>query len=305
MPTIDVTEQDAGKRLDVVLSSQLELSRSQIQKLIKSGEITVDNNHVRPNLLVETGSVIFFPEAEVYTPKPKTGPAPVLEIIYQDDDVMVINKPAGLLVHQATPLDADPTVVDAVLEHHPNIADVGDDPTRPGIVHRLDKDVSGLMVVAKTQPAFEFLKKQFQSRTVEKLYLALVYGELPEDHDTIELKIARSKARGRMVARTADQEGKESKSEYYVLKKLKFTTYVRVQIHTGRTHQIRVHMHALGHPLVGDKLYKIKKMKIKPIELDRIFLHATKLSFKLPSGEQKTFESPLPKELELLLEQLP
>jgi len=303
MPEIIVTDSENEQRLDVFLASQLELSRSQIQKLIKAGEVTLSGESVRPNARLETGSVIFYPEDEMLVPV-KSSPAPMLDVLFQDDSVLVINKPAGLIVHQATPHDTDPTVVDALLELHPEISDIGEDPTRPGIVHRLDKDVSGVMVIAKTQEAFGELKKQFQNRTVEKEYIALVYGSLPEDHGIIDLKIARSKARGRMVARPESQEGKESKTEYTVIERLPSTTHVRVRIHTGRTHQIRVHFHALGHPLVGDKLYKMRKMKFKPIELDRIFLHARRLGITLPGGERKIFETPLPSELQTLLRKL-
>ncbi|PJA45291.1 RluA family pseudouridine synthase [Candidatus Uhrbacteria bacterium CG_4_9_14_3_um_filter_50_9] len=301
MPELHPTPSDLGVRLDVFVTAHLDLSRSQIQRLIKAGSITLDDKKVTPHTPIESGSVVFYPEAEVVMSAKKTGTAPLLEVVYEDKDVMVIDKPAGIIVHQATPHDTDPTVVDALLELHPEIIHVGDDPARPGIVHRLDKDVSGLMVIAKTQEAFEDLKKQFQSRTVQKEYLALAYGELPLDHDTIDLKIIRSKVRGRMVARPESQEGKESLTEYDVLERLKTTTYVRVRIHTGRTHQIRVHFFALGHSLVGDKLYKMKKMKWRPIDIDRIFLHATKLAFHLPSGEEKMFESTLPKELEQVL----
>jgi 23S rRNA pseudouridine1911/1915/1917 synthase len=304
MPLITITEAGAGGRLDAFLPNILKTSRAQIQKLIKAGEITLNNETVRTNTRLEVEDIIFYPEAEVFAPPVKSGSAPILDVIYQDDDLMVINKPAGLIVHQANERDTNPNVVDAILELHPSIAEVGDDPTRPGIVHRLDKEVSGLMVIAKTQEGFDHLKKQFKDHSIEKFYLALVYGDLPQDADSITLKIARSRARGRMVARTDAQEGKEARTDYHVLERLKETTYVRVQIHTGRTHQIRVHFFALGHSLVGDKLYKIKKMRVKPIALDRIFLHATKLSFKLLNGEMKTFELPLPPDLQTILTSL-
>jgi 23S rRNA pseudouridine1911/1915/1917 synthase len=296
MPELIVPESANGQRIDTFLATQIELSRSQIQKLIKEGVVTLSGSSVRPNARVETSSVIFYPETEIETAT-KTGPAPILNVLFEDDDVMVIDKPAGLIVHQASPKDVEPNVVDALLELHPNIIEVGDNPIRPGIVHRLDKDVSGVMVIAKTQEAFEHLKKQFQDRTVEKEYIGLVYGPLSEDHAFINLKIARSKSRGRMVARPVSQEGKDSITEYSIIERLKTTTHIRVNIHTGRTHQIRVHMHALGHPLVGDKLYKLKKMKYRTIELDRIFLHARRLVFTLLSGERKLIEVDLPPEL--------
>jgi 23S rRNA pseudouridine1911/1915/1917 synthase len=301
MPELHPNLSDRGTRLDVYLTKHLNLSRSQIQKLIKAGSVTLNGNPVTPHTAIESESIVFYPETEIKLSTEKSGAIPILDVVYEDQDVMVINKPAGLIVHQATPYDTNPTVGDAVLELKPEIAHVGDDPTRPGIVHRLDKDVSGLMVIAKTQPAFEHLKKQFQSRTIHKEYLALVYGELPKDHDFIDLKIIRSKSRGRMVARPDSQEGKEALTEYHVIERLKTTTYVRVRIHTGRTHQIRVHFFALGHSIVGDQLYKLKKMKWRPIDIDRIFLHATRLTFQLPNKEEKTFTSPLPDKLENIL----
>ena len=301
MPEHIIKEEDAGGRLDAFLPSIIDTSRAQIQKMIKAGAITLNGETVRTNTLLEPGAVIFYPGAEAFALPVKTEPAPILNIVFEDDDLMVINKPAGLIVHRANERDVNPNVVDGILKLYPSIIEVGDDPSRPGIVHRLDKDVSGLMVIAKTQEPFEFLKEQFKERTIEKFYLALVYGDLPKDADTVTHQIARSRARGRMVARTGDQEGKEARTDYHVLERLKDTTYVRVQIHTGRTHKIRVHMFALGHSIVGDKLYKIKKMRVKPIVLDRIFLHASKLSFDLLNGERKTFELPVPPELEAIL----
>ncbi len=306
MPIYSVQAHEAGQRIDVVLSAQIDSSRSKIQKLIKAGEITCNNEVVKPNHLVEEGDKLYYPTLLMQSPAPKKGPAPILDILYRDEDIIVIDKPAGLLVHQATSQDAEPTVVDAILERYPEVANVGEDPTRPGIVHRLDKDVSGVMVIARTQEMFEHLKRQFQNRTVKKEYLALVYGELPKDKGDITLRIARSKARGRMVARPESQEGKEAVTRYEVIERFKTATYIRVQILTGRTHQIRAHFKAIDHPLVGDKLYKKKQMKnIRPIKLNRIFLHAHKLTLTLKNGIRQTFTSPLPNELQEILSKLP
>ncbi len=297
-----VTGEQEGKRIDLFLSEQSEFSRAHIQKLIKSGDILVDGKPCKPNKRLESGEHIFVPELEMSAPPVKRGDIPILHVVYEDDDLLVINKPAGLLVHKHDgPMD-EPTVVDALLERNPEIANVGDNPVRPGIVHRLDKDVSGLMVIAKTPEAFVSLKTQFQNRLVYKEYLALVYGTLPKDHDFIELKIARSKVRGRMVARPDSQEGRDAKTEYEVIARSKNRTYVRVILHTGRTHQIRVHFLAIDHPVVGDTLYKKTHMKnIKPVDLGRLFLHAHKLRIRLMDGKEKLFEEPLPQELEQLL----
>lgn len=303
MPLIKITEEDEGERLDLFLTRKMTSSRSSIQKLIKNGNVTVDDKAAKPNYIVQKNDEIFYPEVEPPI-QTKDGVTPILEIVYQDDDLVIINKPSGLLVHEAYKNENRHTVVDALLELYPEIANVGDDPKRPGIVHRLDKDVSGLLVIAKTQEAFEYLKKQFQNRTIKKEYLALVYGRLPKDNDVVNLKITRSKSKGRMVARPQSQEGKEALTEYDVIERFATTTFARVKIQTGRTHQIRVHFQALGYPIVGDKLYQLKKMKYRQIQINRIFLHATSLSLKLPSGKIKSFKSPLPDDLQLLLRNL-
>lgn len=303
MPEIQVTQEDAGERLDRFLSKHLPLSRAHIQRLIKETRVKINGEEAKTKTIVKVDDIIFYPDDKLQTDQKKETP-PILEILYQDDDLLVINKPAGLLVHEAHKDEKRATVVDVLVKLFPKIATVGDDPKRPGIVHRLDKDVSGVMVIAKTQRAFDHLKFQFQARTVGKEYLALVYGALPKDHDTIRLKITRSKIQGRMVARPESQEGKMAETRYDVLLRLPTTTYVGVQIFTGRTHQIRVHFQALGYPVVGDKLYTIKRMKFRPIELNRLFLHAQSLTLRLLDGAEKTFQMPLPEELEQLLRQL-
>ncbi len=306
MPKITITEQEVGTRIDQMLTDRLEISRSKVQKIIKAGEVTVNSKVAKPNHKLEENDEVEFPEIDTTPIVKDPKDTPTLNILYEDDDLLVINKPAGLIVHPVVEEDINPTVVDAVLKLHPEVINVGDDKIRPGIVHRLDKAVSGTMVIAKTQEMFENLKEQFQNRTIGKEYLAMVYGKLPKDHGTINLKIARSEGRGKMVARTGDQEGKDALTEYDVIQEFKNTTYIKVKIHTGRTHQIRVHFYAIDHPLVGDKLYKKKKMRhVRPIEMDRIFLHAHKLSLVLKDGSQKTFTSPLPKELQELMDNLP
>ncbi|MBI2473154.1 RluA family pseudouridine synthase [Candidatus Uhrbacteria bacterium] len=303
MPTIEIQAQNDQKRLDQFLCEPLNTTRSQIQKLIKEGLVTVNGSVAVAHTFLKIGNLISYPEKKESKIK-ETKTIPVLDIVYEDDDLLVINKPAGLLVHEALKDEYRPTVVDGLLHLYPEIAQVGDDPSRPGIVHRLDKDVSGLMVIAKTQEAFEYLKSQFQERTVKKEYLALLYGSLPKDTDIIDQRISRSKSKGRMVARTGSQEGKEAHTQYDVLKRFLHTTYVRVEILTGRTHQIRVHFQSIGYPVVGDKLYKSKSMKWNEIPLDRLFLHSNLLRIRLLNGEEKTFEASLPSELQHLLETL-
>lgn len=248
------------------------------------------------------------------------------EIIYEDDDCLVINKPAGLAVHGGGNLK-EITLADLLLERYPEIRLVGDDPIRPGIVHRLDKEVSGLMVIAKNQANFESLKQQFKDRDVNKEYTALVHGRLANDEGEINFPIKRARDGYKMAAlplntedllsrrapKSRDQGNLEglfkariAKTAYQVEKRLINYTLVRVQIKTGRTHQIRVHFFALGHPLVGDGLYYNKKSKSQnaKVALGRIFLYARQLSFKSRNGETRKFSINMPEVLEECLKKL-
>lgn len=222
-----------------------------------------------------------------------------IKIIYEDADVVVLDKPAGLKVHAVNAKDVSETLADWVREHIPEAKLVGDDPAlRPGIVHRLDKEASGVLIVAKNQTAYLWLKKQFQERTVEKYYDVLVYGRVSKDEGEIKFRISRG-AEGRMAAHPVERDiGREAWSSYEVVRRLPTTTLLRVRIHTGRTHQIRVHFFALGHPVVGDTLYERKHMRhVRPIILPRLFLHAAEMHLTLPDGSQKIFHAPLPPEL--------
>ncbi len=303
MPTFTPSPEEEGVRLDIFLTSHTETSRSYVQKQIKAGDALVNKQPSQSNYKIQLEDEIYLPAFKPQAVIKKD--IPVLDVISETDDYMVINKPAGLIVHKVNENDSDPTVVDALLLMRPEVADVGEDPIRPGIVHRLDKDVSGLMIIAKTEEMFQELKKQFQERTVEKTYIALCYGTLPKTNDRITMKIARSRSRGRMVARPVSQEGKDAITEYTVMQSFATTTLVEVKILTGRTHQIRVHFRAIDHPLVGDKLYKKKKMKnIRAFELDRIFLHAQNLSVLDLENKRVNFHLPLPLELQDFIQQL-
>jgi len=241
------------------------------------------------------------------------------QIIFEDKNYLVINKPAGLAVHGGGNIKV-PTLADWLIARYPTIIKVGDDAARPGIVHRLDKDVSGLMVVAKTQTAFEHLKEQFKGREINKEYIALVYGQLTPDEGEINFPIKRSQAGYKMAAlplnavdllsrrhpRERDQgnisgvfKAREASTSYKTLQKFVNYTLVRVKIKTGRTHQIRVHFFAYGHPLVGDSLYFTKKTKDKnkKLNLGRIFLVADRLSFRNLKEEKQSFNIDLPTEL--------
>ena len=192
-----------------------------------------------------------------------------------------------------------PTLLDAVIAHTPAIKHVGDDPSRSGIVHRIDKEASGILIIAKTSAAFQALKAEFKERRVEKHYTVLVQGAVRDDNGTIDFPIARSNSKARMAARPKSQEGKEAITHYTVLERFTTSTLLDVKIETGRTHQIRAHFFALGHSVAGDPLYKQKG--IKPVPSPRLFLHARELTITLPDGERKTFTAPLPAELTAFL----
>jgi len=239
-----------------------------------------------------------------------------LKIVYQDKDFLVINKPAGISIHKTRAKDTNITLVDFVLEKFPEIKKVGEDPLRPGIVHRLDKDTSGIMLIAKNQTAFKYFKKLFQERKIKKTYLALVYGKinLPDGEKTGTIDLPLGKIGTKQTIRI---KGKKELKErlavtaYEVLQKLVDSksitrpTYSLLYVYplTGRTHQIRAHLNAIGHPVVCDKLYGGKR-KLCPLELGRLFLHAQKLEFTSPSGQGLHLEVDPPSELTNFLNSL-
>lgn len=224
-----------------------------------------------------------------------------IKIIFEDDNLLVIEKPAGLEVAAEIKKD-EPTLVDWLVAKYPSIAKVGPDPARPGIVHRLDKNASGLLVVAKNEAAFENLTRQFKGRTIKKEYTVLVHGEVTQDEGTIEFPLARAKS-GRFAALPIGSlEGRMAITEYEVMRRFKNFTLLKARIKTGRTHQIRVHLFALGYPVVGDKLYRLRKNK-EPL-LPRLFLHASKIGFNNLDGKWQEFESDLPRDLKDFLNSL-
>lgn len=226
-----------------------------------------------------------------------------IKVVYENEDFLIIDKPSGLLVHPKNKRDQSESVVDWLLEKYPAIKNVGEDPTRPGIVHRLDKETSGLMIVAKTQDAFSYLKNLFQKRKIKKTYLALVYGHLKNRVGAIEAPLGKLGTR-----QTTRVHGKRELKErvaltkYKVLKEYRDYTFLEVTPETGRTHQIRIHLKSIGHPVVCDHVYAAKFAC--PPELGRLFLHAQKLSFTSPSGEAITVETDLPDQLGKFLESL-
>ena len=227
------------------------------------------------------------------------------KLIEENSEYIVINKPAGLLTHGA-PHIKEESLVEQILEDFPDIAGVGEDPQRPGIMHRLDKMASGILVIARNMDSFDSLKNQFKTRTVKKTYTALVFGQMEGEGERITFPIKRSTKGFKMAAipntnrGETNLDGRRAITDFWVEKKFINYTLLKVKIKTGRTHQIRVHMTAYGHPIVGDDLYGTKKTRIKnkKIELGRIFLVARKLSFVNLSGEEQTYEVDMPSELQ-------
>jgi 23S rRNA pseudouridine1911/1915/1917 synthase len=290
-----VTEQDEGTRLDVFLAKVYpERSRAAWQKAIEEGLITINGMLPKAGTRLAEGD-----EVEVASPGERPpgppGNLPILCIVHEDPTVVVIDKQPGVVVHPS-PGHLTGTLVDALVARYPEIRGVPG-PGRPGIVHRLDKDTSGLMVVARTARALADLQHQMKERTIEKRYLALVEGRLDDDRGLIDLPIERDLVRRQQMA--VQLEGKPAKTYFEVLERLEGYTYLEAKPISGRTHQIRVHFSFIGHPVAGDRLYGSGR---GPNGLGRQFLHATLLSFDSPlTGERLTFRSPLPGDLERCL----
>jgi len=304
---ITVPDDSDGLRLDRFLVSVLPgQSRSQIQRLIKDGHVQVAGRPAKANQPVKTGQLVAvaLPEPEDATPAAEALPLP---IVYQDGDLIVVDKPAGMVVHPAAG-HASGTLVNALLHHVTDLSGIGGE-KRPGIVHRLDRGTSGLMVVAKHDRAHEELARQFRDREVEKEYIALVWGEVQAGR-RIDAPIGRDPGdRKKMSARA--RRSREAVTRITGAEHLgRALTLARVAIHTGRTHQIRVHLSAIGHPIVGDPLYGGVHRHVPGdlravTHLDRPFLHAGRLAFKHPAdGRRMEFTSDLPEDLQQVLDAL-
>ena len=283
-------------RLDkYVVEKCPELSRTQAQRLVAQGYIKVNHQVTKASLKLDVGDRV---DIVVPPPRPLSSEPIPLNILYEDDDLLVVDKPAGIPVHPA-PGHPDHTLVNAILSHLPRLADTGD-PLRPGIVHRLDKDASGVMVVAKNSAAQADLIGQFKAHSVAKTYMVLVEGHLAPEDGVIEAPIGRDPHNRKRMAVVAEGEGKEARTNYHVVRYIGDYTLLEVKPETGRTHQIRVHLSAIGYPVAGDALYGVKSP-----HLPRQFLHACRLGFKLPStGEYVEFTSNLPPDLEQALEKI-
>jgi 23S rRNA pseudouridine1911/1915/1917 synthase len=296
---IEVTENENKERLDKFLCRQFPgFSRSHLQKLIKRKLVLVNAKAVLVHHFLKTGDLVEINPLEPAKIDLTPDAENPLAIVFEDENFLVINKEAGLAVHPAESC-REKTLANRLLSYLPDLKNVGDDPARPGIVHRLDKDVSGLMVVAKNQKSFLHLKSQFKTHRVKKEYLALVYGEMNKDEGMIDFPIARGKE-GKFVARPQNQPGKEAVTQYNLREKLSNYSLLKITTLTGRTHQIRVHLTAIDHPILGDEIYKNKKLKTK-IGIDRLFLHASKLAFLGLDGKLLEFNLGLPPELEKIL----
>jgi len=311
-----VAPDDAGKRLDQYLASQLpDSSRARVQQLIAEEKVLVNGAAAKPSLKLRGGEKVEVLGTTKPTPLRAMAEDIPLDIVYEDNDLAVVNKPAGMMVHAGAGATEDErnrgTLVNALLHRFGQLSAVGGE-VRPGIVHRLDKETSGLIIVAKNDVSHRKLAKQFASRLVKKTYVALVHGWMKQERGTISSRISRDRVR-RTRMTTRGPGGREAITHYAVQKKLdcgygKYSL-LEVQIDTGRTHQIRVHLASLGHPVVGDTLYgaprELRGKNQQKISLQRNFLHAAQLELHHPTtGEALCFCRPLPAELAEFLKRI-
>jgi 23S rRNA pseudouridine1911/1915/1917 synthase len=301
--TLHLSVDRPAGRLDQWLTGELpQLSRAQLQKLIRQEQVWLNGQTARPSTAVQPGDfiTIYLPSPESAAIQPETV---ALDIIYEDDDVVVINKPAGMVVHPAQGHTSG-TVVNALLARYPDLAELAEDDSsaadRPGIVHRLDQDTSGLMLVARTAAALGQLQHQFKQREVEKIYLALVYGQPAAPEGIIDVPLGRDLHHRQKFAPRPD--GKPARTHYRLLESYGTYSLLEIGLETGRTHQIRVHLAWLKCPVVGDAVYGRKK---NPLGLTRQFLHAWRLRFQHPrTGQTIHLEAPLDVELQVILNRL-
>lgn len=299
MEKIVVNSNDSGTRIDAYIAGNVkELSRTMVKKLADEGNIKVNGNVPKVSYKVQENDVIeiIIPEAKELDIKAQDIP---IEVVYEDDDIIVVNKPKGLVVHPANG-NWDGTLVNAVMAIcKDSLSGIGGE-IRPGIVHRLDKDTSGLLIIAKNDKAHLNMSNQIKNREVKKIYYALVRGIVPENEATINMPIGRSTKDRKKMAVTKD--GKEAITHFKVLQRFNKYTLLEVKIDTGRTHQIRVHLSEIGYPVVGDEVYSNGKNEFG---IKGQLLHAKSLDFKHPiTGKQMHLETELPQEFEKVLQQL-
>ena len=293
-----ITENEAGQRADVGLASLLELTRSNMQKLLEEGRAVKGTKVLKSNYKLKLCDEIMvtLPEPQPLDVQPENIP---IDILYEDDDVVVVNKARGMVVHPAAG-NYEGTLVNALLYHCKNLSGING-VIRPGIVHRLDKDTSGVMICAKNDAAHLSLSEQIQSKTAKRTYLAVVRGNVKNDSGVIETMIARDKNDRKKMA-VVKEDGRNAVTEYEVVERFGKYTIVKCKLMTGRTHQIRVHMEYLGYPLVGDPKYSPQKT---PFAINGQALHSLTLDFVHPrTGEQMHFEAPLPDDMHKIVTRL-
>lgn len=309
LSSISVPERDKGKRLDLFLAERFQdRSRSYFQRLIVEGAVRVNGNLAENQYRIKADDEVTVGFREEEEPSIEPDASVPFRVIADEPDFSVIEKPAGVVVHPSH-THKKGTLVNGLLARWPQIAGVGEDPLRPGIVHRLDKETSGLMVVAKTQPMFVWLKRQFQENKVTKKYIALVVGKMSQMEGEIVVPIARLKTKQITVGRMNKGVSGKVKKSRFASTRFKISGFydgfslVEAFPKTGRMHQIRVHFKHIGYPLAGDKTYASRRQQ-KLLPLERHFLHAANLSFSLPDGQKVEYSSPLPSDLKLTLKGL-
>ena len=299
MKTLVVDEINKGKRLDSYISDNMDkISRSFAQKLIENQKVTINGKNEKASYKVCVGDKVQVDVPEAQDTKLKAQDIPV-EVVYEDKDIIVVNKPKGMVVHPANG-NPDGTLVNAILAMcKDSLSGIGGE-IRPGIVHRLDKDTSGLLIIAKNDEAHVKMSKQIQDRLVTKKYIALVKGVVKDDEATIDMPIARSKVDRKKMA--VDKDGKQAVTHFKVIKRYKRYTLLEIKIDTGRTHQIRVHMAKIGYPVVGDMVYSNGRNEFG---VEGQMLHAKSLEFSHPiTGKKMHLEAPLPEYFTKVLEEL-
>ncbi|MCP3900054.1 MAG: RluA family pseudouridine synthase [Desulfobacteraceae bacterium] len=300
---VKVTEECKNLRVDDLISKSFDMiSRNQAAFLVKNGDILVSERKTKPSYKVKVGEIIS--GSVVSRENICVLPQKIdLDIVFEDNYIIVINKMPGLIVHPGAG-NASGTLVNALLHHCPKIADAGEDKSRAGIVHRLDKNTSGIMVAAKTRTALEFLKKEFKYRRVRKQYFALVKGVIKDDTGRITLPVGRHPQK-RIIMTTKGDNLRSAETLFSVQQRSKNTTLVKVILKTGRTHQIRVHFYAIGYPLMGERVYQFRKLRKQKSSILRPMLHSATLKFRHPfSGKSMSFSTPLPDDFKDLLDTL-
>lgn len=299
---LKIQPDEAGQRLDRYLTSRLNtLSRTGVQQLITDGAVLVNGRPSKPGYTLKVSDEVLVIQGNMRTPPSTARPQPIpLDIVYEDRDLLVVNKAAGMVVHPAAGHYED-TLVNAILAHCPDLQGVGSD-LRPGIVHRLDKDTSGLIIVARNAQTLAALTEQMKRHEIIKRYLALVEGVVPLDQGSIDAPIGRDPRHRQQMAITATGS-REARTHFRVLQRFARHTLLLIQLETGRTHQIRVHLKAIGYPVVGDPVYGPRDTRHGPA-MNRQFLHAYQLTFTHPTtGKLLELEAPLPADLKSVLEQ--